>query len=183
MDDSLEVMEYIGTHAQRIGKGLGANRLDHELLDIHIVVGMLATVDDIHHRYRHRIFTRGAIQVGNMRVQRHTLGMGRGLGCSQGDRENRVGAQGRLVLGTVQLDHRAVQTGLVGGIAPHQQFPDRTIDIGHGLEHALAQVAALVAITQLERLARTGGSTRGCTRGAERATIQGNVGFDSGVAA
>ena len=45
-------MIYFDGHAQRISKGAGANRHDHEFLDIHVVVGMLATIENVHHGHR-----------------------------------------------------------------------------------------------------------------------------------
>ena len=116
LQHGFEVMEDLGTHAQGVGEVLGADRLNHELLDIDVVIGMLTAVDDVHHRYRHGVDARGAIQIGDVRVQRHALGLGGSLGRGQGHGEDGVGAQLGLVLGTVQLDHGAVQGFLVGRV-------------------------------------------------------------------
>src|SRR5690606_6243058 len=150
LEYGLGVMEDFGTHAQGIAAGHGAHRLGHALLDVDVVVGVLATVDDVHHRHRHAVLAGGAVQVGNVRVQRHALGLGSGLGGSQGYGEDGVGAQIGLVLGTVQFDHGAVQAFLIQGITTDQQFADGTIDVGNRLEYALAQVTALVAVTQFQ---------------------------------
>lgn len=59
-------MEYLGPHAQRLAEVRRPHRLDHELLDVDVVVGMLATVEDIHHRYRHGVVTRLAVEFGDV---------------------------------------------------------------------------------------------------------------------
>ncbi|MDT4883384.1 hypothetical protein FQZ97_1194200 [compost metagenome] len=53
----------------------------------------------------------------------------------------------------------------------------------HGLEHALAQVAGLVAVAQLDGFARAGGGARGHGGAAHHARFQQHVAFDGGVAA
>src|SRR5690606_5302416 len=179
----LEMMEDLGAHAQRISECLGAYRLDHELLDIDVIVGVLTTVDDIHHRHRHAVLAGCAVQIGNVCIQRHALGLGSGLGSGQGDRENGVGAQLGFVLGTIQLNHGAIQTGLIQRITADQQFTDGTIDIGNGFQYALAQVAALVAIAQFQRFTGTGGGTGGGTGTAEDAAFQNHIRFNGRVTA
>ncbi len=182
LQHGFQVMEDLGAHAQGVGEVLGADRLDHELLDVDVVVGVLAAVDDVHHRHRHGVDARGAIQIGDVRVQRHALGLGGSLGRGQGHGEDGVGAQLGLVLGTVQLDHRAVQGLLISRVLAQQQVTDRAIDVGYGLQHALAQVTALVAITQFQRFAGTGGSTGRRTGAADDAVFEDYIGFYSGVA-
>ncbi|MNE43634.1 hypothetical protein D3C80_1378200 [compost metagenome] len=118
-----------------------------------------------------------------MRVQRHALGLGCSLGGGQGHGEDRVGAQNGLVLGTVQLDHRLIQRFLLDRVLAQQQLADRAVDVGHGLQHALAQITALVAITQFQRLARTGGSTGRRAGAADDAVVEDHVGFYGRVTA
>ncbi len=177
------MVEDLGAHAQRVGEGLGADRLDHEFLDVDIIVGVLAAIDDVHHRHRHRILAGGAIQVGDVRIQRYALGLCSCLGGCQGHGEDGIGAQLGLVLGTVQLDHRLVQRLLVDRVLAQQQVTDRTVDVGYGVQHALAQVTTLVAVAQLERLARTRGGAGRCTSTANNAVVQDHVGFHCRVAA
>jgi hypothetical protein len=57
------------------------------------------------------------------------------------------------------------------------------LDMGHGLAHPLAQIAALIAIAQFQGLAGTGGGARG-NGGAANGTIGGDdIGLDGGIAA
>src|SRR5690606_20473650 len=155
----------------------------YEVPAVDVVVVVLATVDDVHHRHRHAVLAGGAVQVGNVRVQRHALGLGGGLGGSQGHGEDGVGAQLGLVLGTVQFDHGAVQTFLIQGITADQQLADGTIDVGNRLEYALAQVTALVAVTQFQCFAGAGGGAGGGTGAAEDAAFQNHVCFNGRVTA
>ena len=138
---------------------------------------MFATVDDVHHRYRHRVHARRAVQVSDVRVQRHAFGLGSGLGRGQGYGEDGVGTQRRFVLGSVEGDHRAVQALLVDRVFAQQQVTDRAVDVANGLQYALAQVTALVAITQFQRFARTGGSTGRRTGAADDAVVEDYIRF------
>src|SRR3990167_4309602 len=133
LQHSFQVMENFGAHAHGVGERLGANRLNHEFLDIDVVIGMFATVDDVHHRYRHRVHTRSAVQVSDVRVQRHAFGLGSGLGRSQGYGEDGVGTQRRFVLGSVEGDHRAVQALLVDWVFAQQQVTDPAGDVTNKL--------------------------------------------------
>ena len=62
--------------------------------------------------------------------------------------EDGVGAQARLVRGAVELDERAVQSRLVGGVAPADRLGDLAVDVADGLRDALAEVL-LAAVAQL----------------------------------
>jgi len=89
-------------------------------------------------------------------------------GCvrrGQRNGQRRVRAEARLRVGAVELDQSTVQPGLVARVAPEQRRADFTVRVGDGLQHALAEVALLVAVTQFHRLARAG---RGARRHAAR---------------
>ncbi|CSI52637.1 Uncharacterised protein [Vibrio cholerae] len=42
-------MEHFCAHTYCFFQSFCANRLDHELLDVYVVVSVLTTVDDVHH--------------------------------------------------------------------------------------------------------------------------------------
>ncbi len=46
----LEVVEDLGAAAEGVAEAVEAQRHDHELLDVDRVVGVLAAVEDVHHR-------------------------------------------------------------------------------------------------------------------------------------
>ena len=55
--DFLEGVEGLGPHAQCFPEVWCATGHDHELLNVHAVVRVFATVDDVHHRHRKPIRT------------------------------------------------------------------------------------------------------------------------------
>ena len=48
----LERVEHLDAHAEAFGKGVGADRHDHELLRVDVVRRVRAAVEDVHHRHR-----------------------------------------------------------------------------------------------------------------------------------
>jgi hypothetical protein len=96
--------------------------------------------------------------------------------------EDRVGAQPALVLGAVDLDHRGVDGLLLGGVEAQEAFGKFAVHGGHGLQHALAHVAALVAVALFHGLVDAGRRARGHRGAALRAVLQRDVDLDGGVA-
>ena len=60
---------------------------------------------------------------------------------------------------------------------------DFAVDGLDRLLHALAEIALLVAVAQLDRLMRAGGGARGHRGAADRAVFQHHIDFDRGIAA
>ena len=149
VQDPLERVVDLVADPQRLGKAVGADRNDHELLQVDRVVGMHTAVDHVQHRDRqgHRSF---ASQVPKQRELR--LGRG-GLRDSEGDPEDRVRPQAPLVRRAVELDQGAIEAVLVERIVPPDGFGDFALDVGDGLRHALAAVG-LPAVAQLNRFVR-----------------------------
>ena len=104
LEDRLQVMEDLGGHPKALPEGRRPHRHDHELLDVHIVVGVLAAVDDIGHRHRDVVGDDAA----DIPVERKFQGGGGGLSAGERHAEDRVGAQGALVFCAVQGDHLGV---------------------------------------------------------------------------
>ena len=175
----LQRMEDLRAHADGLGGAVGADRHDHELLDVDRVVGVRAAVDDVHHRHRQHVRGRPA----EVAVERQAGGRRRRLGHGQADAENGVGAEPALVLRAVELHQRGVDAALVLRVHPRQRIEDLPVDRVHGLGHALAEVAALVAVAQLDRLVRAGRGARRHRRAALRAVLEHHVHLDRRVAA
>ena len=57
---------------------------------------------------------------------------------------------------TVEFDQRPIQGVLLSGIETEQMLTDLAVDVGDGLLYALALVAPLVPVAQLNRLAYPG---------------------------
>ncbi len=178
-DFLLERVEHLGPHAHGVAHRLGRHGHDHEFLDVDRVVGVLAAVDDVHHRHRQDA-RRGAADIA---VERQGRGLGRRLGHRQADAEDRVGAQPALVVGAVEFDHRQVDADLFRRVEAQKRLGDLAVDARHGFQHALALVARVVAVTPFDRLVGAGGGARGHRGAAQRAVLQRDVDLDRGVAA
>ena len=69
------------------------------------------------------------------------------------------------------------------GVAADGHLGQRAVDVGHGLGHAFAAVALLVAVAQLDRLVDSRAGPRGNRGPAERAVGQDHIDLDGRVAA
>ncbi len=88
----LQCVEHFCTAAKSLGKGCSSHWLDHEFLDVDVVVGVFAAVNDVHHRQGHRKLPCGAVKYSNVLIQRNASLGGRGLGGCEGYSQHRVGA-------------------------------------------------------------------------------------------
>ena len=140
---------------------------------------MHAAIDDVHHRHRQRP-RRGAADIA---VERHVEGFRRGLGDRERDAENGIGAEPALVRRAVEIDHDLVDLHLLFGGHVTQGLEDFAVDGLNRLLHALAEIARLVAVAQLDRLMRAGGGTRGHRRPSQRAILQHDIDLDRRIAA
>ena len=174
----LEVVEDLGAHRSASREARRADRDDHELLEVHVVVGVRAAVDDVHHRHRQDV-RRVAAEVAPQRQV--LLRRGRASG-GQRDAEDRVRAQAGLVLGPVELDQLAVEALLVGRVVAGDRLGDLAVDVADGLRDALAEVgvAAVAQLGGLELARRGAGGDGGA---AVRAGAQRDLHLDGGVAA
>ena len=64
-----QVMKNFGAHPQCLGEAPCRHGLNHELLNIHIVIGVLPPVKDIHHGYRQR-HSGTSRELGNVLIKR-----------------------------------------------------------------------------------------------------------------
>ena len=154
-----QAVKNLRANTQGFREALGGNRLNHELLDINVVIRVLTTVQNVHHRHRHGKLAGGAIDVGNVRIQRLAQGDCRCLGRSKGNRQNCIGAQVRLVLGTVEVQHDLIQSTLISCIFAYQCITDLAVHGFHSLQNTFAKVAGGVTVTQFQRFAGTGRRT------------------------
>lgn len=179
VDQLLEHVEDFGAPAQGLAEAARAHRQDHQFLQVKGVVGVRAAVDDVHHRHGH---AHGAA-AAEIAVQRQAGLVGGGAGHGHRGGQDGVGAQAFLGLGAVQLDQGAIDEGLLLGVQAHQRFRDFGIEVLDSAQHALAEIAALVAVAQLDGFAGAGGRARRHGRAAHGAGLQQHVTFDGRVAA
>lgn len=109
-------MEDLATNLHGLRESGGAGRDDKEFLECKGVAGVFATVDDVEAGHRQGGRSRVAGEIGEVFVQRHTLGGGASLGGSDGDTEDSVGTKPLLVGRAVELYHLVIDGLLVGWI-------------------------------------------------------------------
>ena len=91
-------------HAQGLAKTLRPHRHDHKLLQIEIVVGMRATIEDVHHGNRQII----GIDPAKVPIQRQPRLCCCGFGDRQRYTQRRIGPQVAFVLGAIKLDQARI---------------------------------------------------------------------------
>ena len=165
--------------AQRFGKRVGADRHDHELLEVHVVVGMRAAVQNVHHGRGKQM----RVHTADVLVQRKFGGLCSSLRHGQGRAQDGVRAQRALVVGAVDFQHNVVDEALVVGFHANQGVGDFAVHMSNRIERPLAQIATLIAISQLNSLERASRSTRRHSRAAERTVLQHDLNFHGRIAA
>ena len=172
-------MEDFRAPAERFLEGRSADGHDHEFLRVDGVGGVGAAVEDVHHRDGQAV----AADAAQEAVQRDIQAGGRRAGAGDGDSQDGIGAQVALVLGAVGFDHRSVDGVNIGSVHAQQGVVDDGIDVFDRLLHALAQIAGLVAVAQLEGLKFARGRAAGGHAAADGAVDQRHFRFNGGVSA
>ncbi len=172
-----QVMENFRPHAQSLLKAGRTHRHHHKFLNIHVVVRVLAAVQNVHHRHRQGF----GVHAAQVTIQRHAKAGRRSFSCRQGNAQNSVCAQPPLVGGAVQLNQQLVQRSLVKSREPLQLRRNNLQHIVHRLAGAFAQVTLFVAVAQLHRLMHTGRRAGGYGRPANAAVLQQHLHLHSRV--
>ena len=107
---------------------------------------MFAAVNHVHHRHGHR-HRAGTADVA---VERQAGIFGGCAGNGHRHGQSGVGAQAAFVVGTVQIEHDLVDIGLLAGIHTDQRLGDFVVYVLNSLQHTFAQIAAFVAVAQLQ---------------------------------
>ena len=179
LQHALERVVDAGTHLEGLAEGRRTDRSDHELLHVDVGVGVRAAVDDVHHRHRQHV----GVRATDVAVERQIRRAGRRVRDGERDAEDRVGADLGLVVGAVQVEHRLVDQPLLAGVVAQQLRAELVEHAEDGLGHALAAVAGLVPVTQLDGLEGAGGGARRHCRATLRAVVQDDLDLYRGIAA
>ena len=179
LQDGSQSVEHLGAPAQGFLEAGCTHGHDHKLLRVHGVGSVCAAVQDVHHGHRQAV----AVHAAQKTVQGHLQRSGGSAAGGNGDRQNGVCAQIGFVLGAVGPEHGGINGIDVGGIHAHHRVSDDGVDVLHSLGHALAQIAALVAVAQLQSLELAGGSAGGGTAAGNRAVGQSDLGLNGGISA
>ena len=134
---------------------------------------MRAAVQHVQHRRRQH----AGIHAAQVAIERNLQRLRHGARRGHRDRQNRIRAQLALVRRAVERNHRLVDQPLIGRVHALQLGRNHGFHVVHGLQHALAQVVALVAVAQFHGLMLAGGSARRHNGAAQRAAFQNHVRF------
>ena len=140
---------------------------------------MSAAVEDVHHRGGQKMSVRAA----HVLVQRELGRLRGGTSNCQGGAQDGVSAELALVLGAIGLDHGLVDSALVGCVHIVQNVGDLGVNEIDSVQHALAKIAILVAVTKLdsfEGARRCAGRNDCATHGA---VVKDDLDLNRGVAA
>jgi hypothetical protein len=153
----------LGRDLQRLEDRSGADRDDDELLEVEVVGGVLAAVDQVDERHRQDMSV--AVQVP---IERLAGGCGAGPGDGERDAEDRVGAEPALVGGAIELDQRRIERPLRGDVEAGERVGDLAVDGIDGAADAEAAeaLAAVAALVGLVGAGRAPGGDVGATAGA-----------------
>ena len=151
------MVEYFRTDAHRFFQGFRANRLNHEFLNVDVVVSVLAAVDDVHHRQWHGEFAGVPFSSAMCSYSGMPLEAAAAFAAA-GNRQNGVGAEVGFVLGAVQIDHDLVDVRPVFGIFTQYCLSNRTVYCSNGFQYAFTQKRDL-SPSRSSSFAGTGRST------------------------
>ena len=166
------------TPTEALCKRGGADGHDHELLEVDVVIGVRATVKDVHHRHRQDI-RRSPTHVA---IERESILSG---GCSRGRHrygEDGIGAQTFFVWRPVELDHLGIDTPLIGSIEIAERIGNFAIHALHGFEHAFAEESLRIAIPEFDCLMLACGRAAGNDRSPNRSVQKLHFRLHRGIA-
>ena len=179
LEHGLERVVDLGAPAQRLAEGGRADRGDHEFLDVDVGVRVGAAVEDVHHRHGQHV----GVGAADVAEERQAGGLGSGLGHGERDAEDRVGADGALVVRPVDGEHLAVDEALLAGVEADETRGQVILDRADGVLDTLAQVAVLVAVTALDGLEGAGRRTARHRGAGDGSVVEGDLDLDGRVAA
>jgi len=174
----LEGVKNLGDRAQALAECVEALGHDHEFLKVDRSVRVGAAVDDVGHRHRQHL----GVGAAKVLVQRQAKGIGCGMGVGHRHGEDGVGPELGLGGSAVQSEHGVVDGQLVGRVDPLEYRCNFFDDVVDGLVDAFAEVTALDAVAQFERLIHAGAGAAGHGRAAKRSSAQADFHFNCRVA-
>src|SRR5262249_40853216 len=124
----------------------------------------------------------GRVLRAEVAEERHAVVGRAGLGRGERGAEDRIRAEAALVRRAVELDQRAIEALLVGGVAPAQQLGDLAVHIPDRARDALAAPLGR-AVAQLDGLVDARGRTGRDDRASRRAGLEYHIDLDSRVPA
>ena len=148
-------MEDLRAHPQRLSEAGRSYRHDHKFLNVHIVVGMLAAIQNIHHWYRKHF----SVHTTDILEKRYAQRIRRSARCRQRNTEDRVRAELPFVGRSVEPDQCFIQRRLVKRIHARDFIGDDFVDIFHCLQNPFAEVSGIITIPKFHCFKRACGCT------------------------
>ena len=179
MQNLFQRMVNLGAPTQAFGEALGPHGHNHEFLEVDIVVGMHAAVEDIHHRSGQQM----RIRATHIAIQRQFAGLGRSARTSKRRTQHGIRTKISLIGSAIKIDHLGVDGTLVARIHPDKSFGNFLVHMSNGLLHAFAEIAARIAVAQLDSLECAGRSSRRNDRTRKRAIVESDFDFDRRITA
>ena len=177
LQDILQTVKDLCPHPQGLSKALRTDREDHELLEIHVVVRVLAPVQHVHHRHGQQL----GVGPPHVSIERKVDTLCNRLGNGQRNPENSVRPEVVLVLAPVQGDHPLIDPDLVGASCAQKSGRDLLVHVRNRLLNPLAQVPFHIPVSQLDGLVFSRGGPRRNRCPAQRAALQNNIDLHGGV--
>jgi hypothetical protein len=171
-------VEHFSGHPDSFADRGSSDGHDHEFLEIHFVIGVGSTVEDVGHR--------DGQDAGFIRAQIFEEGNAEEICCcagySHGNTKDRVGSQLGFVLGPIECDHGAVDGYLVKCIHSFKFGGDEGVDIVDGLKDAFAHETLFVPITELDCFMHACGGSRWNRGPAHGAVFEDDIDFHGRIA-
>ena len=171
-------MENLSAHTESFCKSGSAHGHNHKLLEVDIVVGVRATVEDVHHRDGQDM----AVAATNVAIKFLTGLLSGGLGAGEGNAEDGVGTEIALVGSGIQFNHTGINGSLVGNFHSHNLFSDILVDMVHSLQNTFAEEYGFITVAEFHRFVNTSGSAGGDSSAAHCTSLGININFDSRIA-
>ncbi len=156
---------HLGAGPDRLGHGRGAQRRDHELLEVELVGRVDAAVEHVEVRHRQG---RGDPVRRQPLPQRHARRRGQRPCQRHGHAHQRVRAEPALVRGAVEIDHGLIRLGQPGPRPALQQVGQLGVHRADRTEHTLAPVPGRVTVAAFHGLPRPGRRARRYPRPGDR---------------
>ncbi len=172
----------LGGPAQALAETAGAERDDHELLEVGRAGGVGAAVEHVGHRHRQQ-WRRVPVEAAEVAEQGQTACGRGGVGRRERDAEDRVRPEDALVGAAVGGNQRLVDGALVGGVNAAYRLGERPVGVGDRPRDAAPAIAVRVAVAQFDGLVGAGAGSAGDDRPPARAAGEEDDGLDGGVAA
>jgi len=174
VQNTLERVINLNTRAQSIAKIAEAPRLNHELLEVEGVVGMLATVEDVEHRR----WKCSRMRSTNISIERLFRSNRRGMRDGKTHSKRRIGAEMRLVFGSINLAEQLIDALLRSCVSTHELRRDERVDVLNGFGHTLAEPHFLITVAQLNGLMFARRCATWNCGSTDRATRESHFAFD-----